>query len=154
MEQIPGYPNYTINERGEVYSNASKKYIVCNSGSYELWRNNKKKYWRIDDLLKLTFDISKPKFFQKGFTEIPGYKDYEINEKGEVYSHKTKKFLTQYKNISGYVRVSVKASDEEKNRKRSVHHLVAITFIPNPKKLSEVNHKNGIKTDNSVEKSI
>lgn len=30
------------------------------------------------------------------------------------------------------------------------HRLVAITFIENPDKLSEVNHKNGLKTDNTV----
>lgn len=34
---------------------------------------------------------------------------------------------------------------------RRVHRLLAIAFIPNPKLLPYINHKNGIKTDNRIE---
>jgi hypothetical protein len=34
---------------------------------------------------------------------------------------------------------------------RRVHRLLAFAYIPNPKQLPHINHKNGIKTDNRIE---
>lgn len=52
-------------------------------------------------------------------------------------------------NHRGYPRVQLTNASIKKIY--SVHRLVAITFIPNPLNLPEVNHKNGIKSDNRLD---
>src|SRR5690625_1691915 len=56
--------------------------------------------------------------------------------------------LAQEEMHDGYKRVPL--SQNGKVRKRPVHRLVAKAFIPNPKRLPIVNHKNEIKDDNRV----
>lgn len=52
-------------------------------------------------------------------------------------------------NQDGYLRISLTANG--KGRKVFVHKIVADAFLGECPPLHEVNHKNGIKTDNSVE---
>lgn len=86
---------------------------------------------------------------------------YQVSNKGRVrsfnrhggrgYRNSKPLILKQYVQKSGvskYARVSL-CSD--KMRPTHIHRLVAETFIPNPENKPEVNHKNGIKTDNRVE---
>lgn len=51
-------------------------------------------------------------------------------------------------NGNGYLQVSLNSNGKRKNF--YVHRLVAISFIPNPNKLPEVNHIDGNKSNNSV----
>lgn len=57
--------------------------------------------------------------------------------------------LKPAKDKKGYLRTMLKFGDDYKTIK--VHRLIAQTFIPNPLNLLQVNHINGIKTDNRVE---
>ena len=76
--------------------------------------------------------------------------DYYITEDGDVYSNKydelRKRKLVLVKD--GYYRISLYING--KNKKTYVHRMVAETFIPNPNDLYEINHIDGVKTNNNV----
>lgn len=78
--------------------------------------------------------------------------DYFINKNGEVFSQK--RFgakggkVKQWKDGPGYWNVRLTINKIPKNYK--VHRLLAEAFMPNPKKLPQINHKDGVKENNSL----
>lgn len=72
--------------------------------------------------------------------------NYSINEFGEIRNNKTGKILKPRVGTSGYMQIML----GRKTTPLYVHRLVAKAFIPNNKKLPQVDHINGNKTDNRV----
>lgn len=81
--------------------------------------------------------------------KIPGFCKYYVSNTGNIYSiYKPIKKLTPIKDKDGYLIVCLHNNKKQTNKK--VHRLVAEAFIPNLEHKPQVNHKNGIKTDNNV----
>lgn len=75
---------------------------------------------------------------------------YEVSNYGEVRHKKRKHILKPKKTIWGYYRVCLSRPGTKNGKWYSLHRLVAITFIPNPNSLPQVNHRDGDKTNNNV----
>lgn len=75
--------------------------------------------------------------------------EYGINKKGEIYGYKRKKLVKPKNNKYGYS--TIKLCKNNKLYYFMVHRLVAETFIPNIENKPEINHINGVKSDNRVE---
>lgn len=73
---------------------------------------------------------------------------YAVSDCGHVLSFRRQKMLKPKIDRYGYEVVALSKSG--KTYHRTVHRLVAETFIPNPGNLPTVNHINEIKTDNRV----
>lgn len=74
---------------------------------------------------------------------------YQVSNMGRVRSCKRKswKIIRAVKLKNGYEAVNLYS---DKRQLLYVHRLVAQAFIPNPNEYRYVNHKNEVKTDNSV----
>ena len=84
--------------------------------------------------------------------DIIGYDgDYQVSNFARVKSFKKGKIQIRKVEVdlNGYVRCGLHKSGETKHP--FLHVLVAQAFIPNPEGKTQVNHINGIKTDNRVE---
>jgi hypothetical protein len=72
-----------------------------------------------------------------------------VKSREGVFGNKKEIILKTFKNGDGYLKYKLCINGKETSF--SSHRLVAITFLDNQQKKSEVNHINGIKNDNRLE---
>jgi hypothetical protein len=82
--------------------------------------------------------------------DVKGYEGlYKVSTEGEVYSVKLNRNLKLNYKKNGYVHVMLYNNDGGKTVR--VHRIIADTFIENIHNKPQVNHINGIKSDNRVD---
>lgn len=82
-------------------------------------------------------------------TNIAGYEGlYAITDDGKVWSYKNNMFLKPFL-ARGYFRVRLCKNGA--NKQILIHRLVAEAFLPNPKKLPQINHIDENKKNNCVD---
>lgn len=88
-------------------------------------------------------------FQEEIWKPIEGYEGlYDVSSLGNIKNIITYRILKPVRNGYGYLRVFLRKNNKTFTLK--VHRLVALAFIPNPKNKPQINHKNGIKSDNKV----
>lgn len=81
---------------------------------------------------------------------IKKYPKYCATKDGRIYSLKSNKFLMPSIRSDGYAQINIYVGGS-KSKSIKIHRLIAETFLPNPENKRDVNHINGIKSDNRVE---
>lgn len=89
---------------------------------------------------------------QEIWKQVKGWEGkYEVSNQGNVKRVKDGKMLTRHINSrTGYESVSLYDKPTQTSISKYVHRLVAEAFIPNPKNLEQVDHKDGNKSNNKL----
>jgi len=84
----------------------------------------------------------------KKLMPIPGYLDYLVDERGTIFSFRRKlpKAMCPYLTKQGYLRIKI--ANENGIKRFMAHRLIAMARIPQSENTVEINHIDGIKTNN------
>ena len=85
---------------------------------------------------------------QEIWKRIDGFPNYSVSNLGKVMNNNTGKLIKPY-NMNGYVQVTLRHCGN--SVKRTVHRLVALSFILNPENKPQVNHIDGNRSNNRVD---
>lgn len=81
----------------------------------------------------------------ENWVDCPNIEDVKISNFGRFVRNSNQSLISGYQTTGGYMTV-----DFSKQGVYSVHRLVAETFLENPENKPEVNHIDGVKTNNAV----
>ena len=85
------------------------------------------------------------------FKDIPTYGGrYQVSNFGRVWSTVRNQFLKPQINKDGYYQYKLYCGDGRRKTEMA-HRLVAITFIDNPNRLPQINHRDENKANNCVD---
>ncbi|RLI55095.1 MAG: hypothetical protein DRP09_11075 [Candidatus Thorarchaeota archaeon] len=84
------------------------------------------------------------------WSEFPLAPTYLVSSLGEVFNTKTNKFLNGSKNDGGYL-ITGFSSGLGSTITKSIHRVVALTYLPNPNNLPTIDHIDMNKQNNSVD---
>jgi hypothetical protein len=77
-------------------------------------------------------------------------RQFYVLDDGTVFKQNGKP-LTNYTDTYGYKYIKIKNAETNRRKKYLVHRLVAECYIPNCDALPQINHKDGNKSNNSVD---
>ena len=81
---------------------------------------------------------------------IKGFEKYHITKCGKVWAESVNRYLIPQSNGTGYFQCKLR--DVNGRRKAFyVHRLVAMHYLDNPEELTDVNHKDGDKSNNGID---
>jgi hypothetical protein len=86
--------------------------------------------------------------YMEEWRTIPDFPNYEITETGKIRHKEKKKTRKASPSKRGYPVISLRK--DGKHYLRTIHILVAKTFIPNPENKPEINHKDGNKWNYNI----
>lgn len=83
---------------------------------------------------------------------IPGYSEFRINRIGVVVDLRREIIVEPTMNTTGYLTVTARRDDKDRSYSTYLHRLLALAFIATVHDVNtlQVNHINGIKTDNRL----
>lgn len=84
----------------------------------------------------------------ENWQQIKYFPNYQVSDLGNVKNKTTNKNIAKWRKSNGYLQVTLHSNGIKKNV--YIHRLVAEAFIPNPDNLTDVNHKDENKTNNTV----
>ena len=81
--------------------------------------------------------------------EIVGFPMYTLHKDGRIYSKYSQRFMKATVDVTGYPIIVL--TNKSGKFKKSLHRLLAEHFLPNPDNKPQVNHKDGDKTNYTLD---